>query len=255
MKTFVLPRRKALQTVTITMQTPFEELLGTPVDLPATEPETAQYEWTIASGDLPTYSVTPKSVVYAAHFYAAGKNTTAGAITVYYRMVKNGTSVKTGSTSVAANNFYTWNCYFYNVAVGDVLGIKLWAAAAGVNRDYQARQIQPTRLAMVADGEIMKPLNYSSVTDYPVLSQGTPSYSSLLFRIHMPGTTKYATSNVPLNISELGHHLTYKLFRLTRGDASYANSTQVKISTTYRPYYYRNCLPTQIIFRSYGELT
>ena len=256
MKTFVLPRRKALQTLTITTQTPFEELLGTPVDLPTTEPETAQYEWTIASGDLPVFSITHKSVVWVAHFYAAGKNVSGASGTVYYRMVKNGSSVKTGSGSVSDTYFYTWNCYFYNVAVGDVLGIKLWAAAAGVNRDYQARQIQPTRLAMVADGEIMKPLNYSSVTSHPVPSLGSPSYSATYaFEVYLPGTTAKVSLGSSSAIPELRHHATYKLFRIVRGDTSYANSTQVKISTTYRPYYCRNCLPTQIIFRSYGELT
>ena len=256
MNTFILPRPKARQTLNITMQTPYEELLGTPVDLPTTEPGTAQYEWTIASGDLPVFSITHKSVVWVAHFYAAGKNVSGASRTVYYRMVKNGSNVKTGSGSVSDNYFYTWNCYFYNVAVGDVLGIKLWAAAAGVNRDYQARQIQPTRLAIVADGEIMKPLNYSSITDHPVLSLGSPSCSgTYAFAVYLPGTTAKTSLGSSSAISELRHHATYKLFRITRGDASYADSIQVKIATTYRPYYYRNYLPTQIIFRSYGELT
>ena len=40
-----------------------------------------------------------------------------------------------------------------------------------------------------------------------------------------------------------------------KNDASYANSIRNRNSATYRPYHYRNWIPTTIIYRSYGELT
>jgi len=230
-------------------------LLDTPVDLPTSEPDTPQYEWTVAGGDLPAFSLTLKSVKYIGCFYAAGKNVSGATRTVYIRMTKNGSSVSTANSSVGDATFYTRSCFFYDIAVSDVLGIKLWANDTGVNRDYQARQVHPSRIFLLPEAELMKPLDFTTVVVHPTLVLGNPGGSKTNFLVYFPNVSLQTGVDASSKVEELRQHSTYGIYRLGYGDATTSNSSNTGISATQRPRYYQNRIPTQIVFRSYGELT
>jgi len=242
----------------ITYQDAFEELLGAPVDLPTSEPANPQYEWTVAQADLPAFSLLPISLKYIGMFWTAGKNLSGGAATVSYRMLKNGVSVDTSGGAVNNNYYWTWTHTFYDIAVGGVLGIKLWANAAAINRDYQAHQVNPTRLFITPKAEVLKPCYFSAGVQTPVLKLGNPAYSATGILLFFPGTELFKEailSTYTQNIPVWRHHDTYGLFQTDLGDYITPNSASMLTSATNRPRASRSSLPTQIIFRSYGELT
>lgn len=141
------PLYKGRVDVTISYPDPDETLLETPVALPTSEPGTAQISYTLASGHMPVWSPYELEHVKTAILYAAGKNTGGSAVTVYYRILKNGTSVATGSASVSAGQYYTGShAQFLDAKVGDALSCKLWASVSGVNWDYKAILVWPTRI-------------------------------------------------------------------------------------------------------------
>jgi len=101
------PELSCLKTLTITLQAAQETLQGSPTALPTSEPGAGneQISYTVGSGDLPTFSIQPSAKKWVAIVFGSGKFVTAG--TLYYRMKKNGSSVATSSSAVAANTFYT----------------------------------------------------------------------------------------------------------------------------------------------------
>jgi hypothetical protein len=230
----------------ITYQTPQETLLGTPETLPTSEPATPQISYTVASGDLPTFNLSPYQKKWVAIVIGAGKAVTAA--TIYWRMKKNGASVNTGSSSVSANTFYTRQCFFYDVAVGDVLELALWSSVSDSNWDYKAYQIQVSRLILLNKPRLLSPCNFAALATHPALTSGNPSLTiSAFYPYHcdaiLPGISAATSYDFlyPKN--------TYGMFNINYGDYYYANSSVVRTSTTYRPYYYRNYVPTQIIMR------
>jgi hypothetical protein len=236
----------SLKTLNITYQTPQETLLGTPETLPTTEPTTPQISYTVANADLPTFNLSPYQKKWVAIVIGAGKAVTAA--TIYWRMKKNGASVNNGSSSVSANNFYTWNCFFYDVAVGDVLELALWSSVSDSNWDYKAYQIQVSRLIMLNKPRLLVPCNFAASALHPTLTLGnqSSSYSGLCI-YHLDQYFMIITSATSFDV--LYPKNTYGMFRINYGDYTYSNSSVLRTSTTYRPYYYRNYVPTQIIMR------
>jgi hypothetical protein len=236
----------SLKTLNITYQTPQETLLGTPETLPTSEPATPQIGYTVAQSDLPTFNMSPYQKKWVAILIGAGKAVTAA--TIYYRQKKNGVSVNTGSSSVSANNYYTCQCFFYDVAVGDVLELALWSNQADSNWDYKAYQIQVSRLILLNKPRLLSPCKFAALTTHPALTLGSPSYTyNVLYPIHcdlrLPSISA-ATFYESLYLKD-----TYGMFQIYYGDYSSSNSSMVRTNTTYRPYYYRNYVPTQIIMR------
>jgi hypothetical protein len=230
----------------ITYQTPQETLLGTPETLPTSEPATPQISYTVAQSDLPTFNMSPYQKKWVAVLIGAGKAVTAA--TIYYRMKKNGASVKTGSSSVSAGYFYTWQCFFYDVAVGDVLELALWSTVSDSNWDYKAYQIQVSRLILLNKPRLLLPCNFAALTLHPVLTLGNPgSSSSGLYIYHLDQYFTAITSATSFDVFYPKD--TYGMFRTYYGDYAYSNSSVLRTSTTYRPYYYNNYVPTQIIMR------
>lgn len=236
---------RALQSYTITYPSPDETLLGTPVALPTSEPADPQISYTIAVGHLPTVSPAGLEYTLTAILYAAGKNTDAASQTVYYRILRNGASVATGSASVAANYYYTWNHYsFYNVVSGDVLACKLWASSANVNWDYKALRVHVTRI-----GPQAVPLSDFTLTSAaaPALALGTPFqflYSGWIFHTEQMLYRNFSASAYPIPLL-----LLRKIWPIIveRGDNSLGSACVT--NPTYRPYNYNNYVPTAISFR------
>jgi hypothetical protein len=240
------PAFTSLKTLNITYQTPQETLLGTPETLPTSEPGTPQIGYTVASDDLPTFNISPYQKNWVAIVIGAGKAVTAA--TIYWRMKKNGASVGTSSGSVSANNYYTIHAYFFDVAVGDVLELALWSNQTDSNWDYKAYQIQVSRLILLNTPRLLSPCNFAALATHPALTLGNPSYiSGSLYPMHCDARLLLITS--PASYDFLYPKNTYGMFQIYYGDYYYINTSSIRTSSTYRPYYYRNYVPTQIIMR------
>ena len=230
----VTPLLTSRKILNITYQTPQETLLGTPETLPTTEPATPQISYTVAEADLPTLSLSMYSKKWVAFLIGAGKAVTAARI--YYRMKKNGASVKTGSSTVAAaNTFYTWNCHFFNVAVGDVLEIALWSSVADSNWDYKAYHVVVSRIIPDAKVRLLKNFVTGSLFQLPTLTLGNPAQAtlnnSLLF--HNDQMTLGLGADAGYTVSYLYTADTYGFLKT----ALEGNSATIYVSATYRPYY------------------
>lgn len=237
----------SLKILKITYKAPYESTF-TAVALPTTEPATPQVRYTVAEADLPTLNMTVESKVIAALMYAAGYNAISSPVTLYWRMLKNGASVAVGSALVDASYSWTLNAYFYNVAVGDVLDIKLWASASGLYHRYKAWQMQLTRVKLLAALPLV-PFTVASLSNQPTLTQLYPYVKD----------TKWVTS-----VHESGASLAYStaktfnwwkqadLFRIGYGDLI-SNKADVNTfyseTVVYEPYYNRNVVPTEIRVR------
>lgn len=244
--TRLTPILTSLKTLNITYQTPQETLLSTPETLPTSEPATPQIGYTVQGSRLPSLSYKPYQAVYVALVFGAGKFVTTG--TLYWNMKKNGVSVTTGSGTMTANYYYTLSAFFFDVNVGDVLELALWSSVTNSNWDYKALAICVSRIIPFAKIRILAPVTIADFVTYPILTLGNPGdYStSALYPLHddyaLPSITTTRTYDC-LYCKSNG------LFRVGSGDYSYANTVQLRQSSSTRPYYYRNYLPTRISLR------
>jgi len=237
----------ARQVFSITMPSVQETLLGTPETLPTTEPGTPQISYTIDSSALPTISPEPANVTWIARIFGAGQFTTGG--TVYWRLLKNSSSVATGSYSVSSNYYYTVEANAFDVADGDTIELSLWASTTDANWDYKAFQVHPTRICLHAGAEVLyRDLSLSSVSGHPVLTSGNPSYGNLGFYPYA-GDYRLASRTLATNLACSYTGQTYGIFIVYRGDYAIKNTGAVRRSSTYRPYYYRNLIPCEITVR------
>lgn len=259
----ILPKPGARKVVSVTMQTPYEDL-ATPTNLPTTEPASPQVSWTLVSGDLPTFSTEPTSKVWVGLLYAAGQNTDTAARTLYWRMYKNSGLVAEGSSSVSAGRYWTISAGFYDVALADVLELALWADLADVvNWDYEAHQVHPTRLKFVEYEEIKKTLEFPSPIQCPTLTSGHNPYRSsgsqgyFYCRATSPGGEDVygLVGSGDASMPIYTHHQDYGAFAVGCGDRIYiVDDAALRSSDTYHPYYFWNWVPTEIIFRNLREL-
>jgi len=241
----VLTVRKVLN---ITYQSVQETLLGTPETLPTSEPATPQVGYTIASGDLPSFSITPYSKQWLAYIYVAGKFVTAG--TLSWRMKKNGSSVRPGTASVAANTYYTISAFFSNPSVVDVLEIALWSNQTDSNWDYKAYKILFNRPILMNKPRLLLPCNFTGMDNRPVLTLGNPSVQATGVCIpYHDNKYLYYNFTSPTNFTSLYAGSTYGFMILQYGDYSKANDATANTHASYRPYYVRNAVPTQIVMR------
>lgn len=239
-----------LKTFTTTLATPRENLLTTPVAMPSTEPTTAQISITVEVGDLPTISPSPISTKYTALIYAGGKNADAAAQNVSWRVLKNGVSVATGTQSaVPINAFWTHSHpQLFDIAVGDVLEIKLWSPSANVNYDYYAIQVYPTNINL-GTASLNKEVTYSGFI-LPSLTSGTPAANVSGNFLVAPSSLVSASINMNTGIVVFGALAWDPIYR--SGRVNFGDVSRGAITTTHatnRPLYNRNYFPTSISFR------
>jgi hypothetical protein len=228
------------------LKDPVENLQATPTSLPTTEPTTSQWSKTLAAADFPTITPTPYSVSHIACVYLAGKNTDTVSQAVYWRMIRNGTSVSSGSVGVSAGYFYTVNAFFYGVVAGDVIEVRLWATSANVNWDYDGFQVQPSRILTAEALNSPCYINFNSLATCPTLVKGAPNvYSTGSICVYH--LDLFLTSiTTPTIYDMLFPKATSSFYKLYYGDASNLNSALGVASSSYRPYYYRNYVPLGI---------
>lgn len=118
--------------------------------LPTTEPATAQISYTIEEGDLPSTSI-PIPYRLAIFLPYAIYNGTGSARLISWRHEINGSSVNTSYINVG-NNYYLSNTlsigagYATPLVVGDVITVKLWGAASGIELRSHSFFVVPTRI-------------------------------------------------------------------------------------------------------------
>ena len=236
------------QTFTITRPAPTEHS-GLTTVLPTSEPGTSQISQTVASGDLylPAGLVSP----YLAVILAQVLNNDGSSRTVSWRMVKNGSSVATGSGSVSASNRGAIQAYFSptnpsgdtsgtGVVAGDVLELRLWAASStNVQLVYWTYYLLDTRTKVSGCREVADvTINYSgngASGGYPNLASwpgGGARNSGNPKLIYGDDTTHTSTQ---IGMATIGGAISPKsayqggsgLMRHTEGDLSSPNSAAV----------------------------
>jgi len=211
-----------------------QETQITPETLPTSEPTDPQIAYTIAQADLVQLSFNVFQRIEVAILNGSGQVVTAA--TISYRMTKNGVSVKTGTFTVAANYYYRLGCYFYNVAVGDVLGIKLWSNQADSNWDMKTFWMNVTRVI-----PFNKPRCLYNINVAVQGSGGTPKWYHNDVFVY----TAASAFTVPLWYPAA----TYGMFQISRGDSIYSNGIESTTGTTRPVRNGSNWVPSQIIFR------
>ena len=251
------PSNTNLKTVNITYQTPSETLEGTPITLPNTEPGTPQVSLTLASGHFPTYDVAFYSVKHIAVVYGAGKFVTAG--TLSWRMIKNGTSVRTGTQAVAANTFFTMSSWFLDVVVGDILKIAFWSDQADSNYDYNALFVYPTRpmLYHPARFAIKNLAIVSPAALKPVLTLGSPTAVNSNYPIYGQATGGFTAQWVSggggtQTVSLLAVEPTYGIYRfMYYGDMQNADNAVFNTHASQHPRYWANWYVSKVSGRGF----
>ena len=239
------PLYKGRVDVSITYPSPDETLLTTPVDLPTSEPAEAQISYTLGSQHMPTWSPYELEHVKSAILYALGKNASGSSVSIYYRVLKNGVSVATGSQVRAAGSYYLWSHYqFFDVQSGDVLECKLWAGAAGCNWDGKAVLVYPTRIG--PKGEVL--LDVGTPTIESVYGLTIANYGMLSSLVLYP----FSVANSSVSWFQGGvagaiqTHRQSGLGIVVYSDRSLGSA--VSGSTTNRGTWYGNSVPSRIVY-------
>jgi hypothetical protein len=251
-----------LKNFTFTYATPYESLKGTPLAVPnvASIPATPIDTYTVLSADFPTISPAPISTKYTAMLTISGKNTDTTNKTINFQINKNGTSVLATSFLSTAGQYFTQDIYkFLDIAAGDVIDIYVWCTASTlITYEYTGFHIMPTRVQL-SRGELFK--DVSITIAQPITpTQGTPAQGGAgnwYITQYKQGTTDItsqlgAVATFPFKYAYLagpvaGVNIYSGFGRIYYGDLTQSNNLYQ--STTNRPQYFRNFLPTQISFR------
>jgi len=244
---------KTLSVITIELPSAVENLQSTPTSLPTTEPTESQISITLAEADLPVVKLNDSpnipTITYTALVYAGGQNTDSASQTVYWRMLKNGSSLSNGSFSVSASYYWTISAAFFDVVAGDTIELRLWASSTNVNWDYDAYACQVSRPFPYASG-ISKVLwvQTKDVVEHPTLSSGNPYAVSYAYYFVNPQTEMALREAGEEEYEQIERWKDY-IFQVYLGDYGYQNNAMYRTSSTYRPYYNRSYLPTKILIR------
>lgn len=260
--------------IILNTQPPVENLLGSPITLPTSEPSTGQWTYTIQQTDFPTLPQGASFNRYAPILYFSGKTVTAN--TISYRVLYNGSSVVTGTTSSITANYY-WTISIVNSAmaavgggkpaVGDTIEVRLWSSQSDTQYLYNAFQIIPSR-PIVTKTLVLKDLWFSGDCSQ-LLTLGNPVAASVsswsvaipYFTGTMNSPTPPSSVNSGNSISSLGssNDLRISYFPMDNptnglggayfGDYGLATSVTLNTHTSYYPYYQRNRVPASISFR------
>lgn len=254
-----LPRPSGYKIGTVSYQNPYENVLGTPVSLPASEPGTPQVSWTVASGDLPVIS--GFSAVTTGFMITCGQNTDSVTRSIYCRTKKNGSQTAYGSTAISAGYYWTLHSFWYDIQIGDVLDSYLWGDY--LNLEYDAHICYSTRhnfVGVISGKDKLMPTKYTATNTVPTLVASglnpgcAGTYGSRIYPTSSVNTFLYIVTAGTIAFTGVLKHDTYKLFRVSQGDASNLDGLSFTSHATDHPRYYRSYLVTQIEVRNYGSL-
>lgn len=229
-----------LKSFSITAPTPRETLLGTPSTLPTTEPATAQVSFTVQTSDLPT--ITPNVPFKANASIVCSGKAGATASTISYRVLKNGVSQLTATAaSTTAANFWTHTYWQgFDVQVGDVLEVKLWASTSDAYLDFYGLIVAPSQPEVSKRGTILRDLTFSTMLANTNAFSNTLA-ANIAQSVLYPCNTTLGSINVATNVPYLYviPFPSFGLFRNSVGDAAGTTSIQnVAGSRTYQKVVY-----------------
>lgn len=223
------------QLVRIEMK-PVVESSISPESIPTTEPSTGQFDRTIQETDFPTITPSGMYAIHVAYVAMAGQNTSTSAVTLYWRMYKNSNVVSSGSFSVSAGYFWRLICTWLGVYIGDRIEVRLWGSASGLNYDFTAFQIHPTRLYSSIIVDRPNSVRFSGFAAYPVFTTANAPAGSVtqtgISVQHLDITLQTITADSSYQV--LTPRLGYGLFRVAYGDASSPINTGSSSTTTSR---------------------
>ena len=210
--------------VSISYPRPDEVLLETPVELPTSEPAEAQGRFVVSEQHVP--SMTPFTLDHGlvALICVAGRNQSGGYRRLYYRALKNGVSVATGSTgsNIAPSQWYT-ACYMYgDIQVGDVLELAIWGGTSMV-WDYESLEVYLTRVGPWETPVCELGINTQTP---PSHRKGTPgTLNDQTGGFHISNNDMHEAKIVMSQSSWTTRRLVwsgaaYRLFRMEKGDVS-----------------------------------
>jgi hypothetical protein len=236
--------------LTITYPAPDETLLETPEALPTSEPETPQVSFTIGAAHLP--NIGGASAVWTAVVWASGRNTSGSARTVTRTRYKNGTPISASTTGSMSNNYYwtSMEYVYYGLVVGDAISVALHASGEGVDWQYKALMIFPTRINLTPSSRVplyrvsytLARTSLSSGVNPGGLATGQGNWYVYNGALMSYSSTVAGTFDLPV----MSAHDTYIHGAIEFGDIS--QSQQSISNTSFSPYYRQQAVPTQIVY-------
>jgi len=238
---------KVKQQIRIRMKPAIEETISPPIELPTSPPTTGQFYRTITQADMPE-TLPPANYVPVAIALISGINNNPTSVTVYVRMVRNGSIIATGSVSVPANYHWRAQAFFLGVAEGDTIELRAWATASNVTIDYRAFQIQPSRL--YTDEMLNRPctIEYQELSLFPIFTDpnapglgtnGSPYIYSMDYYL--------TTITSSASFEAISPRPNFRLFRIYYGDATSSNTLSFSTASSRSGLsYLRNYIPTVI---------
>lgn len=248
----------SLRTFSMSPGAPREVALGSSL-LPNAEGATNQVSFTIQDTDLPTISPAPYSMKFLAQIVVSGKNG-ATAPVINFRIFKNGVSLVTGvSTStvtMTANNYWTTNHWrWFDVQVGDVLEVRLWASNADTTIDYAALQVYPANIYFVkpSTGLVLKDLAFSTQPAMTHTGAGVRTMTLVNTGVCIISTATNAgvflqMINAAISFYALSTNPTVGQLRMQNGGDTNATTTQC-YNRASDIALQRNGIPTSVSFR------
>lgn len=249
-----------LKTMNITMANPREDNVTINPsasyfsnNLPTTQNASIGATYTIQQSDLPL--VDAMSVKYTAFIVVSGKNTNASSQNVITQGFKNGSSVGTTTTlSVPTNQVWAQTYYrFFDVVVGDILNVQIWAGGSNVTFDYMALMVFPSRIFPNRQGSVLNNVTFSNFQGTTSLVAGNPdgttmsgSINNQAYYVMITGANTYSiitsgTQTFPyLQIESVG------LLRANNGDLT--NGVYTNANATVRNYA-KLAVPQTITYR------
>lgn len=229
-------------------------LVSSSVSLPPTEPETPQVSYTVSGALWPSLASLPKgtTAIRTALLCAGGKNTSAETRTVNYRILKNGDSVKTGSSSIAAGYYYTYSFWeFYDITEGDVLDCKMWRGEwSGLDYRFKGLAVFLTSVQPFGKACLTRDITYANVALLPLFDTQyalryydlSSNYAPMLFADLLSSSS--SNLNKDVLCWTVGSH------KLGYGDKTIATFLKTSPNVDEFPYYVCDYVPQKLSFRA-----
>lgn len=210
-----------LRTLTFSHPNPVETSPGS-TSVVTTEPATGQVYVTIDSSYFATLPAGVVSNIWCAEIIFSCRNTSGASRTLNYKSLLNGSTVATGSRSVSNNNWLALSVPLSNVAVNDEVELRVWASSTGVNYDYYAVGVRPSRLFLLTteSGRVTALLNRLFVAGAWSLSPPTTSFGSVTTGGFSYCFGSHDSLTTYTNRVSIIQHATYGFVRLGLGDES-----------------------------------